>query len=157
MGCGDWGVAFLLLSFSCGSAIMDPKGVDSVTKLEYELLNYIRIEGTPKWTTVLNAFDPQLQAVTVDSLLQNLLEKELIRKTDIISKPPHCQVELTPCGLSVCLEYLESTAQTNVDHEEHQRDEAQKRKINWKAIIGAIAGLLGIAASIATILDFVMR
>lgn len=128
-----------------------------MTKLEYELLNYIRIERAPKWIAVLNAFDPQLQAVTVDSLLQNLLEKELIRKTDIISKPPHCRVELTPCGLSVCLEHLESTAQTNVDHEEHQRDEAQKRKINWKAIIAAIAGLLGIAASIATILDFVMR
>ena len=129
---------------------------DALSSLEYELLDYIRTERSPEWIQVLNAFDPQKQVNTVDALLKNLLDKGLIQQTSWPSSPPHCRVRLTPHGLSVCLMHLESVEHAKVDHEEHPRNISQDRTQNLKKVAKVVSWILGILASIVTVIQFVM-
>lgn len=128
-----------------------------LSKLEYDLLDYIRTQRSPEWIQVLNAFDPQKQVNTVDALLKNLLDKGLIQPTSWPSSPPHCRVRLTPHGLSVCLMRLESVEHAKVDHEEHLRDKRQERKYDWKKIARALGWFVGLIAGLVAIIDFAIR
>ena len=125
---------------------------DALSSLEYELLDYIHAEGAPNWIQILNAFDPQRQANTVDALLRNLQNHKLIKAT---SRPPLCRVELTPYGLSVHLIHKES-AGANIDHKEHPRNKKQVRTQNVKKIAKVVGWILGVLASIVTVIQFVI-
>lgn len=63
---------------------------------EYALLSFIQANDRPKWTDVLNGFDPK-DSLEIQSILRTMLNV-LIKTTDKVSKPPLCRLQLTDAG-----------------------------------------------------------
>lgn len=108
--------------------------------IEYQILKMIHGNQNCRWTDVLNAFDPQSQCNITQSVLECLLEADLI----------HSSCPADPVSGLVCLDKKavktmlleEDTRRKEADRERKQRKERRFDKFTsvLTALISAVVG-----------------
>ena len=128
-----------------------PRGGDNVlntlTALEYEILDYVLSAEPCSKLDVINHFDPQSRCVEVDETIRHLADNGFIAFSD-----HRCEwsPEVTPEGwhaLSVCKEvaaqHAEQKAEKETDKAQAVEDKRQDRKHDYLvAFFSAVTGSL---------------
>lgn len=107
-----------------------------MTDREYALLSFIQANDHPRWTDVLNGFDPK-DTQQIQSVLRTMLNV-LIKTTDKVSKPPLCRLQLTDAGtLALRAEHERRVREAllleqNAKDKQAEKDEAAQKALREK-------------------------
>ena len=122
---------------------------------KYEILKLIRTKKTVLWIDAINAFDPSNLCNETDAILNQLLADKLIEKVWVADSPPLCTIRLSDLGritllaesdrrTALAAQHQNDVTQLDENQERDDRQIPKKNKIDWIAIIGAIAGIIAI-------------
>ena len=104
-----------------------------MTDREYALLSFIQANDHPRWTDVLNGFDPKDNRENHTILLTML--GDLIEKTDKAYKPPLCRIRLTGVGTLALRAERERRVREALLLEQNAKDkQAEKDEAAQKAL-----------------------
>lgn len=127
-----------------------------MTDKEFEILSFLVGKQSVPWIDVLNAFLPSENLRENESILRTALDQGFIEKTWKADRPPSCSIRLTAKGHVAIAEENRRrlSQQQNIDKQQRQTNKPKHRKDRTKQIISVLSAIIGIAASVVAVLEF---
>ena len=106
-----------------------------MTELEYKILCAISLAGTAQWSAVANMFAADHSPVTIDAILNVMLDRKWICRTGGGSEPPLCYIRIDSIGILALQKESEVAADVRRQNAKQEKQQRFENKI-------AVANLL---------------